>query len=320
MIHLDLNKLLDEYIQNVRFNVDHNKLFGKTNNEYITDLTQRLGLTRTGDKTQNCIQIVRKLITDYKYFGDYTYGPVNAFLDIYSKAQRGNIIEYVKLQHLEHKVSTARQSVKTIMFAMNGGEKYYEATQSDINRFKNHKFIQQLAKECAAEEQRRKEEEDQRLLQEIEELRRKEEEEQRLQQQELDEQYRQFTIEQQQKMIAENNPVINEPLQNDFLANKEMTEPFPRVTFNDGVENLRRKSMARINDINHVNLQEYMTGLKNRQHTNQRTKKNKLGITGMDDLIRVVVNLKNDVKQIREAQSVESANTLCFSNLFNIIL
>ena len=100
MIHLDLNKLLDEYIQNVRFNVDHNKLFGKTNNEYITDLTQRLGITRSRDKTQNCIQIVRKLITDYKYFGDYTYGPVNAFLDIYSKAQRGNIIEYVKLQHL----------------------------------------------------------------------------------------------------------------------------------------------------------------------------------------------------------------------------
>ena len=72
--------------------------------------------------------------------------------------------------------------------------------------------------------QRRQEEEDQRLLQEIEELRLKEEEEQRLQQQELEEQYRQFTIEQQQKMIDKNNTVINEPLQNDFLTNKEMAQ------------------------------------------------------------------------------------------------
>ena len=47
----------------------------------------------------------------------------------------------------------------------------------------------------------------------------------------MEDQYRQYHIEQQQQqkyIDAEKNSVINEPLQNDFLANKEMAQQAPQ--------------------------------------------------------------------------------------------
>ena len=40
----------------------------------------------------------------------------------------------------------------------------------------------------------------------------------------------------------------------------------------------------------------------------KKEKKQKFGVTGMDDLLKVVATLKQDVKQIKDAQSVQSAN------------
>ena len=40
----------------------------------------------------------------------------------------------------------------------------------------------------------------------------------------------------------------------------------------------------------------------------KKEKKRKFGVTGMDDLLKVVATLKQDVKQIKETQSVQSAN------------
>ena len=131
--------------------------------------------------------------------------------------------------------------------------------------------------------------------------------------------------------MLQQNQIISDDEQNSFLTDKDMTqtEPFPRVTFvNDAMQRLRRQSTARIGNINHVDLSNARSAIQQRQRAlnpnlHPRAKKNKYGITGMDDLIRVVVNLKNDVKQIREAQSVESANDWIqshgYSDLYNAV-
>ena len=112
-----------------------------------------------------------------------------------------------------------------------------------------------------------------------------------------------------EELQNENNIGLQNDEQNNFLTNKDMTEEFPRANF--GVENLRRQSIANIGGVNRVDLETMLNNMQQHRNVNPnlrpRTKKNKYGIKGMDDLIKVVVNLKNDVKQIREAQSVESA-------------
>ena len=138
-------------------------------------------------------------------------------------------------------------------------------------------------------------------------------------------------VTQQAENILQQNQINSDDEQNSFLTNKDMTqtEPFPRVQFaNDAMQRLRRQSTARIGNINHVDLANARNTIQQRQRNlnpnlHPRTKKNKYGITGMDDLIRVVVNLKNDVKQIREAQSLESATDWIqshgYNDLYNVV-
>ena len=133
----------------------------------------------------------------------------------------------------------------------------------------------------------------------------------------------------------QDNEQQNDDEQNNFLANKDTmadTEPFPRLQMLNpaqALQNLRRQSTARIGtNINHVNLQDAINAYQQRRrqvnpNLHPRAKQNKLGITGMDDLVRVVVNLKNDVKQIKEAQSVASAQDWIdrhgYQNLYDVV-
>ena len=279
MIEQNLDKLMDSYVTHIRFNSKDNKLFGKIHYEYIADLNKRLGLPGSDNKINDVSQIVRKLITDYHYFGEYTYGPVKAFLEIYRKAQNGNIIDYAKLQHLEYKIEHATPLIKAILNTLNSGassdsssasgDTYYQATQSEINKFKNQKFMQNLAKQCAAEDMRRQQQqqqelEDQYQLQQLEDQKR---------QQELEDQYRQYHIEQQQQqkyIDAEKNSVINEPLQNDFLANKEMAQQAPQQA-------PQRRSHGRI---------------------------------GMNELANIVLGMQRDFKRVANALSVQGAQEI----------
>ena len=107
---------------------------------------------------------------------------------------------------------------------------------------------------------------------------------------------------------------------NNFLPSKDiMTRNKPVIpTLIDNIEelnNLRNQSYGKLdqNQIRKRNLsnaidamaafREQMAAIRPKKE-----KKQKYGVTGMDDLLKVVATLKQDVKQIKDAQSVQSAN------------
>ena len=325
----DIEKLISEYAVSRR--IDKDKLF-RTGEYYVAEIARKLGLQTTFDKIELCGQIIRKLILDYNYFGEYNSTQINSFLKLYESANNGSIPDKIKLHDLEQTLHNgSNPKIIQIMTVLNRGSKYYYMTQDDTNKFSRKTYNAELQRRVQADEQRLQEieEEQQQITEQIDDpiLRREQRiAERKKRQQELDEQEeirRNQQLEEDMQIMMQDKQEIeeykknhrlqfNEATQNDFLTNKEMAEPFPRVTFanNRGLNELRRQSTARINNIGQVNLQEFQQAQRNRQRNvnlQPRAKKNKLGISGMDDLIRVVVNLKNDVKQIREAQSVESA-------------
>ena len=301
----DADKLISDYITTRRFAKD--KLF-KTGEYYLGDMARRLEVPHCQTNLEYCERIIKKLIIDYNYFGEYNSGLINLFLNLHENAHKGSIPDSIKLYDLELKIPGNNQ-IANILAALNRNTNHYYVTQDDNNKFKRKSYNEQLVQRVKDIEQHLAE---QKRLREIELQKRMHE---------IEEQSRLRDEQRQQE-----ETLFNNTSQNDFLANKEMTEPFPKVKFAHGLDNLRRQSIARMNGIKPVDLHQYQEAARNRQRPMQlqpRTKKNKLGITGMDDLIRVVVNLKNDVKQIRDAQSVESAQDWIerkgYQNLYDVV-
>ena len=296
----NLDRLLKQYITHLRMKSSENKIFSNHNKLNNGELLRKLGIESTGNHIANCERIIRKLIKDYNYFGEYTLGTINAFLSRYEGAQKESIHDIYELQLLQNEYPP-NDIVRQILAELHRTMFYY-ATESVIKSFKTKSHKARLEKIALEYVQQQNKNQQQRLLQE-----------------------------QEQQLLqtdnVKNNIAYDEVLQNDFLHNKEMeAEPFPKFNFANGLENLRRQSTARLANINPVDLETLRTAMRTRQHNTNlqpRSKKNKLGITGMDDLINVVVKLKNDVKQIREAQSVESAQDWIqrrgYENLYDVV-
>ena len=114
--------------------------------------------------------------------------------------------------------------------------------------------------------------------------------------------------------------------------NKDMTETFPKFgesqLINNKFDNLRRKSIATIEKLNSLTPNEYNALIEQIHQKREKrvavpqtkSKKVKFGNVGMDDLIKVVAQLKQDVKQIRDAQSVPSAQAWIERNNYGNVL
>ena len=257
----------------------------------LYEINELLNLKNRRSNQDNVRQIINELREHYDYEGEYDTRYIREFLKIYNMTVTNELARYIRELKLEN--------IKNV-------DDKYHIDKDKYNQLRNPHYTAEVTQHA------------QDILQQIH-IDDSEEEQ----------------AEKEQISIPETpfDELIDETddEQNSFLTNKDMTEPepFPRVQFaNDAMQRLRRQSTARIGNINHVDLANARNAIQQRQRTinpnlHPRAKKNKYGITGMDDLIRVVVNLKNDVKQIREAQSVESANDWIqshgYSDLYNAI-
>ena len=93
------------------------KIF-KTKSFYLVNIDRILGIDSNQDTVEHCSSIIKTLITKYHYFGEYSTGSINAFLEIYRKAQNGNNIEYAKLQHLEYSITDAKPLVDLMKYML----------------------------------------------------------------------------------------------------------------------------------------------------------------------------------------------------------
>ena len=257
----------------------------------LYEINELLNLKNRRSNQDNVRQIINELHEHYDYEGEYDTRYIREFLKIYNMTVTNELDRYIRELKLEN--------IKNV-------DDKYHIDKDKYNQLRNPHYTAEVTQHA------------QDILQQIH-IDDSEEEQ----------------AEQEQISIPETtfDELIDETddEQNSFLTNKDMTEPepFPRVQFaNDAMQRLHRKSIANIGSVNHVDLANARSAIQQRQRNinpnlHPRSKKNKYGITGMDDLIRVVVNLKNDVKQIREAQSVESANDWIqshgYSDLYNAV-
>ena len=104
MIADNVNNLINSYITHCRTNADTHKIFKGQNKFNVQPIVTKLGLTPLGH-IENCAQIIRKLILDYKYFGEYTCGQINAFLKVYEDAKSGSVADTIMLSDLQQECS-----------------------------------------------------------------------------------------------------------------------------------------------------------------------------------------------------------------------
>ena len=269
----------------------------------LSEINRLLNLKNRRSNQDNARQIINELREHYDYDGEYDTRYIREFLKIYNMSIENELDRYVREIKLDN--------------IKNDNDKYH-IDEDKYNQLRNPHYSEELKALILAKQADE-------VTQHAQDI---------LQQNHIDDSEEE-QAEQEQISIPETtfDELIDETddEQNNFLTDKDMSqpEPFPRVQFaNDAMQRLRRQSTARLGNINTVDLANARNTIQQRQRNinpnlHPRTKKNKYGITGMDDLIRVVVNLKNDVKQIREAQSVESANDWIqshgYDDLYNVV-
>lgn len=258
----------------------------------LRNLNNKLGLSNRISKEDNCKQIVKELIEKYHYVGVYNVDYIREFIKIYTDAFFGEetlegTIAQIKLNDLEQKP-----------------EQYNELITIDAPRYMmdENGYKRLHNKEYLADVERR-----------------------------AKEQYKQdFEI---LNMTNDSQDSEIKDVQSKILPiNKDMTEAFPKFAesqlLNSRFDNLRRKSIATIEKLNSLSPQEYNALIEQIHQKrdkrvavpNTKTKKVKFGNVGMNDLIKVVAQLKQDVKQIRDAQSVPSAQAWIERNNYGNVL
>lgn len=258
----------------------------------LRNLNNTLGLSNRNSKTANINQILIELIEKYHYVGVYNVDYIREFIKIYTDAFFGEetlegTIAQIKLNDLEQKP-----------------EQYNELITIDAPRYMmdENGYKRLHNKEYLADVERR-----------------------------AKEQYKQdFEI---LNMTNDSQDSEIKDVQSKILPiNKDMTEAFPKFAesqlLNSRFDNLRRKSIATIEKLNSLSPQEYNALIEQIHQKrdkrvavpNTKTKKVKFGNVGMDDLIKVVAQLKQDVKQIRDAQSVPSAQAWIERNNYGNVL
>ena len=158
----NLDRLLKQYITHLRMKSSENKIFSNHNKLNNGELLRKLGIESTGNHIANCERIIRKLIKDYNYFGEYTLGTINAYLSIYDNAQKGSIPDNIKLQDLCKEGLTDNDLINELMERLQHGYRYYYITQDTFNHMQTKKYQQELNKRVSVVEQQR--------LQRIEEM------------------------------------------------------------------------------------------------------------------------------------------------------
>ena len=244
-------------------------------NKTLYAINKMMNLPNRSTSQENARQIEDELRTNYNYSGEYDTRYIREFLKVWNLNVDNDLDAIYQYNLL----------VGLVVDSDNG--RAYAIDKKKYNQLRNPRYLQVIRQQA---------------------------------QDELDAQQPQQTEDNFDELI-DSQPAKQNNEQNNFLTNKAMAEQeleqFPRVTFanarNTGLNRLRRQSTARIENINPVNLEELRDNIRQCQrqvnpNLHPRTKKNKYGDSGMEELIRTVVNLKNDVKQIREAQSVDSAN------------
>ena len=258
----------------------------------LRNLNNKLGLSNRISKEDNCKQIVKELIEKYHYVGVYDTNFISEFIKIYTDAFFGEetlegTIAQIKLNDLEQKPEQYNE-----LFTVDAPR--YMMDENGYNRLHNKEYLADV-------ERRAKE------------------------------QYKQdFEI---LNMTNDSQYSEIKDVQSKILPiNKDMTEAFPKFAesqlLNSRFDNLRRKSITTIEKLNSLSPQEYNELIEQiHQKRNKRvavpntkTKKVKFGNVGMDDLIKVVAQLKQDVKQIRDAQSVPSAQAWIERNNYGNVL
>ena len=251
------------------FSVKQNSLY---------EINALLGLRNMRAKSDNARQIIRTLYDKYRYTGEYNTRYIREFLKIYNMKIDNDI---------------QREERELLLFDLSenvdddGNYTYYvdDARYKQLINPKYRNYTRQNAEDAVHQQQEKNANNSKSNIEQSDDN------------------------EQELLQVQPINNTANQIFPNDKMAN---TEKFPKVTFANGLANLRRQSTARIGNINQVDLQNLRNTFEQRRRNinpnlKPRSKKNKYGITGMDDLINVVVRLKNDVKQIKDAQSMESA-------------
>ena len=258
----------------------------------LRNLNNTLGLSNRVSKTANINQILIELIEKYHYVGVYNVDYIREFIKIYTDAFFGEetlegTIAQIKLNDLEQKPEQYNE-----LFTVDAPR--YMMDENGYKRLHNKEYLADV-------ERRAKE------------------------------QYKQdFEI---LNMTNDSQYSEIKDVQSKILPiNKDMTEAFPKFAesqlLNSRFDNLRRKSIATIEKLNSLSPQEYNALIEQIHQKrdkrvavpNTRTKKVKFGNVGMDDLIKVVAQLKQDVKQIRDAQSVPSAQAWIERNNYGNVL
>ena len=99
-------------------------------------------------------------------------------------------------------------------------------------------------------------------------------------------------------MTRPKRPVIPELIENVSGLNQLRDKTYAALAENE----FKKKDLSKaINDMSFF--REHMASIRPK-----KAKKQKYGTVGMDDLVKIVATLKQDVKQIKDAQSVQSAN------------
>ena len=258
----------------------------------LRNLNNTLGLSNRVSKEDNIKQILKELIEKYHYVGVYDTNFISEFIKIYTDAFFGEetlegTIAQIKLNDLEQKPEQYNE-----LFTVDAPR--YMMDENGYKRLHNKEYLADV-------ERRAKE------------------------------QYKQdFEI---LNMTNDSQDSEIKDVQSKILPiNKDMTEAFPKFAesqlLNSRFDNLRRKSITTIEKLNSLSPQEYNALIEQIHQKrdkrvavpNTRTKKVKFGNVGMNDLIKVVAQLKQDVKQIRDAQSVPSAQAWIERNNYGNVL
>ena len=234
----DVDKLISDYITTRRFAKD--KIF-KTGEFYLGDMARKLGVPHSQTNLEYCERIIKKLILDYNYFGEYNSSQINLFLNLYDNAHKGSIPDSIKLYDLELKIPGNNQ-IANILAALNRNTNHYYVTQDDNNKFKRKTYNEQL-------DQRVKDIEQQLQQQKLLEQQRQQE---LLEQQQQQEQQRQQELQEKYEYFGEYNPqYISEYLR---IHNMDTTDELNRIIRENILEDIELDEYM---DQHYINEEKY---------------------------------------------------------------
>ena len=276
----------------------------------LRNLNNKLGLSNRVSKEDNIKQILKELIEKYHYVGVYDTNFISEFIKIWTDAFFGEetlegTIAQIKLNDLEQKPEQYNELITIdaprYMMDENGYKRLHNKEYlADVERRAKEQYKQDISLEVARSD----------IPLEVARS---------------DIEILNMTNDSQDSEIKDVQSKI-------LPINKDMTEAFPKFAesqlLNSRFDNLRRKSIATIEKLNSLSPQEYNALIEQIHQKrdkrvavpNTKTKKVKFGNVGMDDLIKVVAQLKQDVKQIRDAQSVPSAQAWIERNNYGNVL